>query len=211
MAGTGKDSYDALKLSAALKPDIAVIDLPAEDGDKPGLVPMIKRKSPSTAVIILNADDKEDHVCKALSEGASGYVLGPADAGELCSAVRIVHEGGCYITGGILERTFSRLAELTHYRNIYHHFFPSAKKRTIPSCVSRTELKIISYIGQGWSIKEIAESLHLAQGTIRNSISSAMHKMGLRNRAQIALFAIRNGLIDLREQYGLREQSGTGD
>jgi DNA-binding NarL/FixJ family response regulator len=201
IAGTGKDDYDALKFSAALKPDIVLIDLLGENKGKPGLIPLIKRRSPSSAVIVLGADDNEDHVCKALSEGASGYVLGAAGDDELCNAVRIAYKRGCYITGGILEKTFSRLADLAHYRSIYNHFFLAPKKNVIPRNISRTELKIISYIGQGQSIKEIAEKLHLAQGTIRNRISSSMRKTGLQNRTQIVLFAIQNGLVDLKEQW----------
>jgi DNA-binding NarL/FixJ family response regulator len=176
IAGFGKDGYDALKLSAALKPDIILIDLPGENKDKPGLVPMIKRRSPSTAIIILGADDSEDHICEAFSEGASGYVPGAAAGDELCNAVRIAYKGGCYITGDILERTFSRLADLARYRNIYNRLFLPVKKRAIPSNISRTELRIISCFGQGLSIREIAEQLHLAQGTIRNYVSSIMRK-----------------------------------
>jgi DNA-binding NarL/FixJ family response regulator len=211
IAGIGKDSYDALKLSAALQPDVVIIRLHKEDEDKPGLTRMIKRKSPSTAVIILGTDGNMDHVCKALSEGASGYVPGTAAGDELCNAVRIAYTGGYYITGGILERTFSRLADLARYQIIHNRFFPSAEKTVLPPCISRTELKIISYIGQGISIKEIAEKLHLAQGTIRNYISSTMHKMGLRNRTQIALFAIRNGLIDPQDQRLPTGRTGNRD
>jgi DNA-binding NarL/FixJ family response regulator len=210
IAGFGKDGYDALKLSGALKPDIVLIDLPRENKDKPGLVPMIKRRSPSTAVIILGADDGEDYVCKALSEGASGYVPGTA-GNELCNAVRIAHKGGRYITGGILERALSRLADLTQYRNMLNHLFHSVKKRAIPSNISRTELKIISCIGQGKSIKEIAEQLHLARGTIRNCVSSVMRKTGSRNRTQIALYAIQNGLVDFQDRRPPAARAGSRD
>ncbi|MDR1617878.1 MAG: response regulator transcription factor [Treponema sp.] len=209
IAGFGKDSYDALKLSTALKPDIVLVDPPEENKSKPGLVPLIKRRSPSTAVIILGADDNEDHVCKALSEGASGYMLGAVTGNELCNAVRIVYKGGCYITGGILERTFRRLVNLAHYRNIYNRFFLSVKKH-VPLNFSRTELRIISCIGQGQSIKEIAEQLHLAQGTIRNCISSSMRKTGSQNHTQIALFAIQNGLVDFQDQYFPRSTPAAG-
>jgi DNA-binding NarL/FixJ family response regulator len=200
IAGLGKDGYDALKLSASLQPDVAVIRLRKENEDKPEFIKMIKRKSSSTAVVVIGAGDDEDHICKAFSGGASGYVLGAAAGDALCNAVRIAHKGGYYITGGILEKTFSRLADLARYQIIYNRFFPSTKKTVLPSCISRTELKIISYIGQGRSIREIAEDLCLTHGTIRNCISSTMRKMGLRNRTQIALFAIRNGLIDLQDQ-----------
>jgi DNA-binding NarL/FixJ family response regulator len=211
IAGSGKDGYDALKLSAALKPDIVLIDLPGASGDNPGLVPMIKCRSPSTAVIIFGADDNEDHVCKALSEGSSGYMLDAAAGDELCNAVRIVSRGGCYITGGILERTFTRLVDLIRYRNIYNHFFLSVKKHAIPPNISRTELRIISCLGQGKSIKEISEQLHLAQGTIRNCISSAMRKTGSQNRAQIVFFAIRNGLVDFQDYCLSADRTGHRD
>jgi DNA-binding NarL/FixJ family response regulator len=200
IAGFGKDDYDAIKLSAGLKPDIALVDLSGKNKGNLGLVPLIKRKSRSTAVIILGADDNEDHVCKALSEGAAGYVLDTAAGDELCNAVRIAYKGGCYITGGILERTFSRLVDVVRYRNIYRHLSLSTKKRTIPSNISHTELRIISCLGRGQSIKEIAEQLNLAQGTIRNCVSSALRKTGSRNRTQIALFAIQNGLVDPQDQ-----------
>jgi DNA-binding NarL/FixJ family response regulator len=200
ITGFGKDGYEALKLCADLKPDIVLIGLQGEDKDNPGLVLMIKRRSPSTAVIILGADNNEDYVYKVLSEGASGYVLNTTIGDKLCNAVKVVYEGGWYITEGILEKTFSRLADMVRYQKAYGYLTPLMKKHAIPSNISWTELRIISCIGQGQSIKEIAEQLHLARGTIRNCVSSAMRKTGMRSRTQIALFAIENNLVDSRDR-----------
>lgn len=202
IVGFGKDSYDTLKLAADLQPDIIIINLREDNIDGPELVPLIKRKSPATAVIILNTHDEGDddmYASKAFSAGARCY-LAKNDIEKLADSVRMAYKGGLFINDSLITRIFGVPSKPPEYRNTYRNF-PSVKKtgRMIPPNMNRTELQIMAFIGRGHSNKEIAESLRLKPGTVRNYLSSAMHKTGLRNRTQVAIFALVNGLTNSGE------------
>jgi DNA-binding NarL/FixJ family response regulator len=193
IAGSGKDGYDALKLSARFRPDSIIMDLGKNNSEGPKLVPLIKSKSPATAVIFLSRRDDNEYVIRALSAGARGYLTKGTDMNKLAASVRTVYSGGYSISPHIIRRTFGMLSELAGYKNIPP---PPKGRRSVPANIKRTELQIMSFIAKGYSNKEIAETLRLTQGTVRNYLSSAMHKAGLQNRTQVAIYAITHGLTD---------------
>jgi DNA-binding NarL/FixJ family response regulator len=194
ITGMGRDDYDALKLVSALQPDVAILDLRLETIGGMELTPLIKRRSPATAVILLAMPDDEKLVYAAINSGVSGYLLKNSDMDRLVPTIRIVHKGGCYISTGIAAGAFPDTPELVQYRDIYQNFLPLGEDNFVPSTFSRTELQILGFISEGQSNKEIAENLRLTIGTIRNCISTVMHKTGLHNRVQMAIYAFRNGL-----------------
>jgi DNA-binding NarL/FixJ family response regulator len=196
IAGFGNDGYDALKLSAQIRPDIIIIALGKNNNEGPELVPLIKRKSPGTKVIFLSGRDDNENAAKALSTGALGYLVKQADMDKLADSVRTVYNGVYFISPMIITRIFGMLLEPGRRRNVSAS---QNRRRRIPSNISRMELQIMSFIAKGHSNKEIAETLQLKQGTVRNYLSSAMHKAGLKSRTQVVIYAIVNGLIDMGE------------
>jgi DNA-binding NarL/FixJ family response regulator len=201
IAGIGKDNYSALHLTETLRPDVAVIDYNLDSLSGVELIPLIKRKSPATMVVLFSACDDEQYAFEALNEGVSGYLLWK-DKINLANAVRIAHNGGCYVSNGIITRAFSLLFEISRYRNIYRivSAFPeygSVKMGRRRVLFSHAEKQIIRLISEGKTNKEIAELLRLTSGTVRNYISSVMQKAGTQNRVQILIFALKNGLLDL--------------
>jgi DNA-binding NarL/FixJ family response regulator len=198
--GLGKDGFDVVKLTELLKPDVVLIDQQIDILNVPELVPLIKRKSPNTAVILYTSQDDDEYISKALAGGISGYLLKKAAPGEIAASIRTGYHGGVYLSPEIRARAFMLFSKLIGYRKMYRRLLTVNKsnKANIPA-FSQTEWKILSYIGQGRSNKEIAETLSLKPGTVRNYISSAMHKAGLRNRIQVVLFAIKNDLLNFME------------
>jgi two-component system response regulator DegU len=200
IAGEGKDDYTALHLTETYRPDVAIVDYHLGNVSGVQLIPMIKRKCPSTMVVLLSVCDDEQHALEAINEGVSGYLLWK-DKINLVNAVRIAHNGGCYVSNGIITRAFSMLFEISRYRGIYRivSAFPeygavkAGRRRTI---FSHAEKQIIRLVSEGKTNKEIAEILDLTAGTVRNYISSVMQKAGTRNRVQIAIFALKNGFIE---------------
>jgi DNA-binding NarL/FixJ family response regulator len=200
IAGTGKDNYSALRLTEIKQPDVAVIDYQLDSLSGVELIPLIKRKCPSTMVVFLSACDDEQHAFEALNEGVSGYLLWK-DKINLANAVRIAHNGGCYVSNGIITRVFSMLFEISRYRGIYRvvSSFPeygSIKTGRRRMVFSSAEKQIIRLVSEGKTNKEIEELSGLTAGTVRNYISSIMQKAGTRNRVQIAIFALKNGFLD---------------
>jgi DNA-binding NarL/FixJ family response regulator len=197
ITGFGKEGFDVVKLTELLKPDVILIDQQIDILNVPELVPLIKRKSPDTAVILYSSQDDDEYICKALASGISGYLLKQAAPSEIAASIRTVYNGGVYLSTGIRARAFMLFSKLVGYRKMYHRLLPvSTSDNAGISVFSQTEWKILSFIGQGRSNKEIAETLSLKPGTVRNYLSSAMHKAGLRNRIQVVLFAIKNDLLN---------------
>ncbi|MDR1239304.1 MAG: response regulator transcription factor [Treponema sp.] len=201
VSGSGKDGYDALKLAVECRPHIIIMDLRSDSMGGPELVPLIKRKSPATAVIILSGYEDDEYAGKALSSGASGYLVKKTDMNKLADSVRTVYNGGYFINTPAVVRIFGRLSGETEYKNVYRTAGQSKKQpiQPVPTNLNQTELKIMAFIGKGYNSKEIAASLRLKPGTVRNYLSSAMHKAGLKSRTQVAIFAIENGLTENRK------------
>jgi DNA-binding NarL/FixJ family response regulator len=201
ISGSGKDGYDALKLATEHRPHIIIMDLRDDDIGGPDLVPLIKRKSPTTAVIFLSGYDDDVYAGKALSSGASGYLVKKTDMDKLADSVRTVHSGGYFINTPICIRIFGRFSKEAKHQK----FYPAAgqekkpRQRPIPSTINQTELDIMALIGKGHTNKEVAAKLNLKPGTVRNYLSSAMHKAGLKSRTQVAIFAIKHGLTETVE------------
>ncbi len=190
VVGLGKDGYDALRLAETLKPDVLLLDIrmPIMDGVEATAV--LKKKSPETAIVILTTFDDDEYVLKAIRNGASGYLLKSAGTDELAQAIRTVRAGGSLMTPEIATKAFRLFSELARTSG----GASAGEASDIPSELSRTELQIISLIGAGLANKEVAAELDLGEGTVRNYISSILQKTGLRDRTQIAIFAVRNGL-----------------
>jgi DNA-binding NarL/FixJ family response regulator len=197
----GKDGYDALRMVERLKPDIAILDICLDVVDGPEIIPLLRCRSPKTAVLFLTSLKDEEHICKALYHEVRGYLLKDRDMYALAEAIRLVHKGGRFISPQINDKVYHILSGLLKNQGYAAVQYQSAKTvhddMTIPSEISRTELKIMTCVSQGYSTKEIAENLQLTTGTVRNYLSTAMQKAGLQHRTQIPLFAIKNGLITL--------------
>jgi DNA-binding NarL/FixJ family response regulator len=202
ITGLGKDEYDALMLVESVKPDAAVISLCDRGISGASLAPLLKRKSPHTAIVLYTAERSIEVVCDALSSGISGYLLKPRDKDKLLPTIKIACFGGWYISPNIFgPRSFMEFLNHGHPflpgQKSYSHNLKLPEPSSLPLGISRTELRIMGRIGRAQTNKEIAEQLALTQGTVRNYISSAMRKAGLQNRTQIAIYALRNGLTSL--------------
>ncbi|GHT68762.1 DNA-binding response regulator [Spirochaetia bacterium] len=196
VVGICSDGYDAIRLTEALRPDVAIVDFSVENITGMELIPLIKRRSLATAVILLSPWDDEKHVCDAIACHISGYLLKKKDMGKLVNSVRIAHDGGFYISEGLFIRAFMALSKMTMYQKIYRSVFRAKGNGSPSSHFSQAELRIIKFVCEGKSNKEIAENLSLTIGTVRNYISSVMQKAGTRNRVQMAIYAFSNGLTE---------------
>ncbi|MDR1288091.1 MAG: response regulator transcription factor [Treponema sp.] len=192
----GRDEYDALRLVDQKKPDAALISIDGE-GEGADLVPLLKRRSPHTAIIMYTPRGREEAVWEAVSAGVSGYLVKPDDRDRLPEMIKIACFGGCYISPNILGQTRAYITDLIHYRRCVKTPPGGGGAPSIPSGISNTELRVMGCIGRAQSNKEIAEQLQLTQGTVRNYVSSAMKKAGLQNRTQIAIYALKNGLTKI--------------
>jgi DNA-binding NarL/FixJ family response regulator len=191
----GKDGYDAIKMVQACKPDIAILGINLGDVDGLELSLLLKRKFPATSIIILASSLNDGQICKALGNEVAGF-LNDSDLDQVAFILRGVLAGECYVSPVIAARIVRILSRLLRENQSKA---PSNEQAfaAIPSGISKTELQIMRFIGEGHSNKEIAERMRLKAGTVRNYISSAIQKAGLRSRTQLAIYAVRTGLTGI--------------
>jgi DNA-binding NarL/FixJ family response regulator len=198
--GTALDCYQAIHLVESEQPDIAIVDYYLDSIKGWDLIPIIKRKSPVTAVIIISPYDDESHALDALHKGASGYLVRKFDMNVLIGAIYMVHTGGQHISQRIVSQVLPKFrAYQKYYREDSGKKGQAAVHMKNFVTFSRTERLIIGFISQGRTTREIAGILNLKMGTIRNYISRLIHKTGGRNRAQMILTALSRGLAEFTD------------
>jgi len=210
---SGRDGYDALKLIGKLKPDIAILDNHLEFVKGEQISPVLKVHSPSTSVIILVTRISDHQLFRAASNEVSGFVHKETDLNILPKIVKWIYKGGCFISPALAAKVLNLLSMKNPEKA--NNGFAANKSRNKLSAkqnqksvsvedptgtLSRMELRILAYVGEGLTSDEIAGKLELAVGTVRNYISIVMRKTGLRNRSQMARYAFSCGLVPLRPE-----------
>lgn len=183
----GENGYDALIAAKIYHPDIIIMDFNMEYISSSDLAPIIKRQSPSTALIVLCSIDDEKIIIKALKAGISGYLLEQEKFDNLTASIRSVFYGGLYISQSarnIALNYFSAPGEipLTGFDIIRHSLSP-------------IEQDILCGITNGSTDREIAKNLNINIGSLRNCVCRVKKKTGMRNRTQIIIFALVTGII----------------
>ncbi|MBD5395271.1 MAG: response regulator transcription factor [Lachnospiraceae bacterium] len=174
------------------KPDVILMDIRMPEMDGVVCTQIIKENYPGIKIIILTTFDDDEYVFNALKNGASGYLLKGVSMKELAEAVRKVHDGTAMINEDIASKVvklFSRMAQ----SNITIRVDESSVAE-----LKETEWKITALVGSGLSNKEIASKLNLSEGTVRNGLSTILGKLELRDRTQLAIWAVQTGAVNRR-------------
>lgn len=172
------------------KPDVILMDIRMPEMDGVVCTQIIKENYPNIKIIILTTFDDDEYVFNALKYGASGYLLKGISTKELAEAIRKVHHGTAMINEDIASKVlklFSRMAQTNLAIQVDEHQTESLKT---------TEWQIISLVGRGLSNKETAGKLSLSEGTVRNGLSTILSKLDLRDRTQLAIWAVQTGAVN---------------
>jgi len=188
VVGTAEDGRKVLDMLTKNLPDVILMDIRMPELDGVECTRIVKEKFPHVKIIILTTFDDDEYVYYALKYGASGYLLKGCSVQELTAAIRTVMSGGSILNQSVINKVvklFSKLAQVNIAMEV---------DEKITEELSRTERNITSLVGRGLSNKEIAEKLFLSEGTVRNALSSALSKLHLRDRTQLAIWAVQTGL-----------------
>jgi len=184
IACVARDGFDLIEAARTQPPDVAIMDFHLVDIEGPALAPIIKRKSPSTSLIVLCSQEDRRAVGESIRAGFSGCLKRQRGFDNLVSSVRSVYHGGLYVSRPDWDEMPERFA--------WCAASPHCGRGAV---FSPTELGILSGILLGHTDVEIALHLNITTGTLRNCISHAKKKTGFRNRSQIAIYALLNGMI----------------
>lgn len=185
--GEAADGQAALDAYAKLAPDIVLMDIRMPGMDGVEATRRLLQHDPSARVIILTTFDDDQYVFEGLRAGALGYLLKDLSGDELAHAIRTVAHGGALIEPSIARKVFAEFARLA----------PAARgvNEGLPEPLSKREIEVLKLIAAGLSNREIAQRLFLAEGTVKNYVTSVLGKIGAHDRTQAALRGRELGLI----------------
>lgn len=192
VVATAGDVPEAMKLVDKYLPDVVMMDIRMPGTDGVEGTKQIKDKYPDTRVIVLTTFDDDEYVFGALKNGASGYLLKGSSVAELADAIRVVHSGGAMINPDIAEKLITQFSAMASGTGKNYMKVNAASIDEF----SESEINVIKLVGRGLSNREIATSLYLSEGTVRNYISNILLKSELRDRTQLAIWAVQEGMID---------------
>lgn len=180
VVGEAANGIEAYEMAVKCHPDVVLMDMRMPEYDGSCGTRMIKEKLSGVKVLVLTTFDDKETVEKAMASGADGYILKEMDNAQIINSVKAV-------AGGI---------------NVFcDNVFQSIRKeQTAPKSpesfdLTEREVDFLRLICEGCDNKEIAAQLYLAEGTVRNGISRLLEKLKLKDRTQLAVFAIKNNLV----------------
>ncbi|PKN87146.1 MAG: DNA-binding response regulator [Chloroflexi bacterium HGW-Chloroflexi-8] len=187
VVGQAKNGEDALLQITMLDPDIILLDLrmPVMDGVE--CTKRINNQFPNVKVIVLTTFDEDELVFGALHAGAIGYLLKDVSPDKLFDAIRTAYRGDYYLPPNITAKVMSEFTKT-----------PRIPKQEIPEIIdelSKREVEVLKMVAIGLSNKEIASKLVIAEGTVKNHLTSIFYKLGARDRMHAVLVGKKYGII----------------
>lgn len=185
LAENGKEAYEKCKV---YKPNVVLMDMRMPDYDGAYGIKAIKEELPDVRVLVLTTFDDEETIEKALESGADGYILKEMEDEKVIASVKSVAAGMSIFGDGVYQVMRNRMEQSGEER------LATAKKQESEFSFTDREKDILRLVAQGYDNKEIASELFLAEGTVRNQLSRLLEKLTLKDRTQLAVYAVKNGL-----------------
>jgi DNA-binding NarL/FixJ family response regulator len=187
IVGEAENGKAALQAYAELQPDVALMDVRMPGMDGVEATWRLREHWPEARIIILTTFDDDEYVFEGLRAGAQGYLLKDVSGHDLAEAVRTVAAGGALIEPSVARKVVAEFARMA----------PPARapEAGLAEPLSEREREILHLMALGLSNREIADRLALAQGTVKNYVTTILQKLGARDRTQAALRARELGLL----------------
>ncbi len=188
VVGVAQDGAEALELIPQTMPDLVLMDLKMPGMNGIQATRQIRNHYPQVRVLVLTTYDADEWVFDAIRSGAAGYLLKDTPSEELIAAVKGTVEGKTHVDPTVAGKLFAQVAQ--------SHTSPNT---AIAAELSDRERDVLRLLARGLTNTDIARQLHLSEGTVRNYVSSVFAKLGVSDRTQAAVIALRHGLADLNE------------
>lgn len=188
VVGEAGNGLEGVQQALLLRPDVVLMDIRMPGMNGVEATREIRHALPDTRVMVLTTFDDDDLVMDALLEGAGGYLTKDLPAEEIAEAVRKVQTGGVVMPPPIAAKVVAELGRRSTAPA------PATEEKKLLEQLTDRERDVLRLLGQGYSNKEVGETLYITEGTAKNHVSSVIEKLGLRDRTQAALWAVRHGL-----------------
>lgn len=181
VVGEAGTCEDAIRRLRAVHPGVAIIDVQLPDGSGTELCRDIRSEHPDVACLMLTSFAKDDALFESIMAGASGFVLKQIRLDELVVAVRRVAAGESLIDPTLVGKLLERIRH------------PATDVDPRLASLTPLERSILKLLVEGLTNREIAPHVHMSEKTVKNYVSSILHKLGLSRRTEAAVFALRTG------------------
>lgn len=192
VVGTACDGQDAFEKAKRLIPDIILMDIRMPGTNGVDGTKLIREEMPEIKVLMLTTFKDSELIFEALEEGASGYLLKDMPTDTIVQAILTVHSGGVVLPPDVTAQVIKEMKHSQSMAAPLEANPPAAPKET--EDLTEREHDVLRQLGYGLSNKEIAEILFITEGTVKNHVSNIISKLGLRDRTQAAIFAVRYGI-----------------
>jgi DNA-binding NarL/FixJ family response regulator len=182
VVGEAADGREAVRTAAELRPDVILMDLVMPRLDGVAAMRELRRRLPSSRVIVLTSFAEDDRLLPAIQAGAAGYLLKDVEPRELARAVRAAHAGEALLDPAVAARLVDAIAQ------------PPGEPP--PDRLTARERQVLALIGRGLSNKLIARELGISEKTVKTHVGHVLAKLGVTDRTQAALHAVRAGLVE---------------
>lgn len=183
VTGEAGDGLEAVEMVRQHKPDVVLMDLVMPRLDGISAMRQVMALGLSTRVIALTSFTEDDQVFPAIQAGASGYLLKDVSPEDLVEAIRAAHRGEATLHPDITRKLMEKVAR------------PAVPEIQVEDLTDR-ELEVTQLVAQGRSNHEIAQELVISEKTVKSHVSNILSKLHLDDRTQLAIYAIKKGLVD---------------
>jgi two-component system, NarL family, response regulator LiaR len=188
VVGEASDGQEAVQQVRQLAPDVVLMDLVMPRLDGIGATRQIKQAAPQVKVIALTSFTEDDKVFPAIQAGASSYLLKDVSPDDLVEAVRAVYQGEARLHPQITRKLMEQVSQQAQ----------PVPESAVDDLTSR-EYDVVRLVAQGRSNQEIGRELFISEKTVKTHISHILSKLNLQDRTQLAIYAIRKGIVDAED------------
>ena len=180
-ASSGSECMKCLKDAS---PDIVLLDINLPDTTGIKLLKEIKKKNRKIKVMMLTVHNEVEYLVDSFASGADGYILKDSGSDELIKAIKLVTKGERYIEPDLIPALNARLVQME-------------TESDMVKSLTRREEEILSYLVEGKSNSDIGKKLDISEQTVKNHVTALYKKIGVKDRTQAAVFAIRNNIVSM--------------